>query len=214
MRSSSAPTTTGPRQRPPVDDQRFVVVIAPPEPPDVTDLALGLAFAFAARDRVIEVEPAEDQSLILRVQRVLPASGMEDKGVALEKPSDFFEAGLSGALGAPPGHALGRHEPGALRGLVELGVDAVDVRLFDRQLSREGVVSPGECLGQVGGRRHRAPVLVTASIRSQVSVRSIRAAGLPGHGTHKSSAARDLAESDESDEVGRAATGRRGPGGP
>ena len=110
---------------------------------------------------------------------MLTTSGVEDEGVAFEQPGELLVPGLAGALGAATSQAFDGHESCALGRLVELGVNTVDVGLLDRKLCREGVVGPRGRLGQVVCRRHRAPVLVTASIRSQVSVPSFREAGRP-----------------------------------
>ena len=130
----------------PVDDERFVFVVAHPESADVADLALGLgrrllvllrAVAAARGDRVVEVEPPEDEALVLTVEGVLSASGGEDEGVALEEPGDLLVAHVAGAVGAPARHPLDLDEGRSGARLLELGVDPVDVRLLARELTRE-----------------------------------------------------------------------------
>ncbi len=150
------------RRRPPVDDERLVVVVAHPEPADVPHLALGRGGVLLA-----EVEPAEDEPLVLRVDHRPAPGGGEDEGVALEEPGHLLVAHVTGAVGAAAGHAVGLDVAGAQRRLLQLGVDAVDVRLLGRDLPRD-----------VGGRLGLARVVGRHEAELSSPGR--------GHGTHQS----------------------------
>ena len=120
----------GGRGRAPVDDERLVVVVAHPEPADVAHLAL-----VGGRLLVAEVEPAEDQALVLLVDHRAAPGGGVDEGVALEEPGHLLVADVTGAGGAAARHPVGLDVGGATAGLLELGVDPVDVGLLERQLA-------------------------------------------------------------------------------
>ena len=126
------------RRGPPVDDQGLVVVVADAEPPDVADLPLDVAVGVGLR-RVVDVEAAEDEALVLAVQGVAAAGRVEHQGVAFEEPGHLLLAGGADAVGTPPRQAVGLDESGALAGLRELRVDEIHVGLFDGDLvSDEG----------------------------------------------------------------------------
>ena len=137
----------------PVDDQRLVVVVADAEPPDVADLPLRAAVGVGLR-RVVDVEAAEDEPLVLALQGVAPAGRVEDQGVALEEPGHLLLAGGADAVGTPPRQAVGLDEPGALAGLRELRVDEVHVGLFD-----------GDLVSDEGRRRVRPAVRTGHTLR-------------------------------------------------
>ena len=83
---------------------------------------------------VLDVQPAEHQPLVLAVEGVLAAGGMEDQGVALEQAGELLLADPAAALAAGPRMALGGDEPGPARGLGQFGVHQVDVGLLGGQL--------------------------------------------------------------------------------
>ena len=117
--SSSTPTTVGPgaaqhpapddvlrvgggglvehrgRGRPPVDQQRVVVVVAQADPADVARVGVELG---------AQVEAAEDQPLVGGVELGDPLRGLEDHGVALDETALVAEPP---ALVALPGQLLG-----------------------------------------------------------------------------------------------------------
>ena len=136
------PVEGGCRRRAPVDDERLVVVVAHPEPADVAHLAL-----VGGRVLVAEVEPAEDQALVLLVDHRAAPGGGVDQGVALEEPGHLLVAHVARAGGAAARHPVGLDVGGAAAGLLELGVDPVDVVLLQRQLA-----------GDVGGGLGQARV--------------------------------------------------------
>ena len=124
--------------RSPVDDQRLVVVVTDAEPADVADLALRVALDVGLR-RVVDVEAAEDQPLVLALQGVAPARSVEDQGVALEQPGQLLVASGTHPVRTPAGEAVGLDETGAGPRLDQLRVDEVHVGLFDGDLvSDEG----------------------------------------------------------------------------
>ena len=127
-------------RRAPVDDQRLVLVVAHTEPADVAHLALGGA---VAADVVLEVEPAEHQALVLRLEGGAAPVGAEHQRIALEQPGDLLVADVAGAVGPAAGQALGldQRDPGGRLG--QLVVHAVDVGLLDGDLGRH----------LIGGRR-------------------------------------------------------------
>ena len=150
-------------RRPPVDDERLVLVVAHPEPADVPDLPLGRRGVLGA-----EVEAAEDEALVLGVDG-RPAPGCcEHEGVALEEAGHLLVADVAGAVGAPAREPVrldvGRPEAG----LLELRVDPVDVRLLDGDLGGDLGRGLGGA-GVVGGHGRAVSWLVGA-----------------GHGTHQS----------------------------
>ncbi len=129
----------------PVDDEGFVLVVAHAETADVPHLAaVG----------VLHVEPSEHEPLVLTFEVVAAQPGAEDEGVTGEQPGHLLVADVAGAVGAPPRHALGLDERGALAGLAQFGEDTVDVRLLDREFAREDVgrllVPPIPALARVG----------------------------------------------------------------
>ena len=120
---------------PPVDEQGVAVLVAQPDP---TDVARRLG-------RVLQVETAEDQALVGRVERRDPPGRLEDHRVALDQPALVPEprpaVTLTGQrLGGP-----GRH--------LELAVDPVDKPLLGRDLPR------GEVSDRLFGHRGRTPRL-------------------------------------------------------
>ena len=129
----------------PVDDERLVVVVADTEPADVADLAVGVLCLVG--QRVVEVEPAEDEPFVLGVEGGPSSGSVEDQGVPLEQPGQLLVAHVAGAVGAAAGEAVGLDEAGPGLGLGELGVDEVDVGLLDGDLA--GDLGAGRLGGRV-----------------------------------------------------------------
>ena len=96
---------------------------------------------------VVDVEPAEDEALVLGVERGASLRGVEHQRVTLEEggPLGVADLDLSAELAA--GEALGLDAVGAHAGLLQLLVDPVDVRLFDGDLAGQLV---GNALGRHG----------------------------------------------------------------
>src|SRR6185436_819534 len=97
--------------RSPVDDQWLVVVVTDAKPADVADLALRVALDVGLR-RVVDVEAAEDQPLVLALQGVASARSVEDQGVALEPPGQLLVASGTHPVRTPAGEAVGLDETG------------------------------------------------------------------------------------------------------
>ena len=155
------PVEGGCRRRAPVDDERLVVVVAHPEPADVAHLAL-----LGGGVLVTEVEPAEDQALVLLVDHRAAPGGGVDQRVALEEAGHLLVTHVAGAAGAAARHPVGLDVGGAAAGLLELGVDPVDVGLLQRQLT--GDVGGG--LGQTrAGGGHGAGLLGAAAEVTELS---------------------------------------------
>src|SRR5699024_11153291 len=104
---------------------------------DVAHLAVGGVLPFARA--VGEVEAAEDEPLVLVLEVGQAAGGVVDEGVTLEEPGHLLVPDVPGAGGASAGHAVDGDEVGALAGLGEFGVHAVEVFLLDRDLGGDGV---------------------------------------------------------------------------
>ena len=160
------PVERGGRGRAPVDDERFVVVVAHAEPADVADLALG-----RRRLLVAEVEAAEHETFVLLLDHRAASRRGVDEGIALEEPRHLLVADVPGAVRAPPCHAVGLDVGGPQARLLELGVDPVDVGLLVRDLTSD----VGCGLGQ-------------ARVRGGHGAGSPRWVG-SGHGTHQSNPA-------------------------
>jgi hypothetical protein len=99
---------------PPVDQQDLPLGVAHADPSDVAGLP------------VQHVQPAEDQSVVGRVQRGQALRRLVDHGVALDQPALVAHVA--------PGHALDDEGLRDLGGRVEPLVDRVDVRLLGRDL--------------------------------------------------------------------------------
>ena len=109
-------------RRAPVDEHDVVVVVAQP---DAADVARDVA------DLGAHVEAAEDQALVGGVQRGHPSRRLEDHRVALDQAALVADATARQTL-------LGQLLGGGC-GLLELGVDGVDVLLLPRDLARSHV---------------------------------------------------------------------------
>ena len=106
--------------RPPVDHQRLVVGVPQPQPSNVADLAVG------------EIQPSEDQALVLRVQCPQPHRRVVDHRVALHERSRRPRAGEPITLPMGPlGLLAQRRQP---------RVHAVDVALLLGDLRLTGHV--------------------------------------------------------------------------
>ena len=116
--------------RPPVDDERFVVVVAHAEAADVADLPLRGGTVFAA-----QVQAAEHQPLVLLLDHRPTSGGRVDEGVALEEPGHLLVADVTRAARAPSSEAVGLDVGGSQARLLQLGVDPVDVGLLVRELT-------------------------------------------------------------------------------
>jgi hypothetical protein len=126
---------------------------------------------------VLQVEPAEDQPLVLGVQRMLAAGGVEDEGIALEEAGEFLVAGVPGAFGAPAGQAVGGDELARSGRLGEFGIHPVDVRLLDGELGRHRVGRHG---AEVRGRRHDGCALLSLRGSPPAAGAAIKSRAPPG----------------------------------
>jgi hypothetical protein len=105
------------------------------------------------RALVLQVQPAEDETFVLRLEVLPTSAGVEDEGVSLEEAGDLLLARFAGAVGAATGEPLSLHERGTFAGLGQLGIDLIDVRLLGRDLGgnlrRHGAIT---------GNTHGAPM--------------------------------------------------------
>ena len=101
-------------RRTPVDHQRLPVLAAHAQPPD----AIGLA--------VVEVEPAEDDALLLTVQIGHLGGSAQDHGIAFDQAGHRSRTGAAVTLGLQRPRLFAHH--------LQAGVDLVDDLLFDRYL--------------------------------------------------------------------------------
>ena len=90
---------------------------------------------------MVEVEAPEDEALELLLECRASLAGGEHERVALEQAGLLLVAHVAGAARAPAREAFGFDDADALAGLRQFGVDALDVRLFDRDLA-------GDLVGQ------------------------------------------------------------------
>ena len=116
---------------PPVDDERPSFVVAKAEPADVSGL------------RTVQIEPAEHEALVLRVEHPAPPGGMEDHRVAFDQRTEVSDAreAVAGRLGR--GRVLFR--------ALQARVDAIDVPLFRGDLG--GRVATGVSVNRFVLRR-------------------------------------------------------------
>ena len=101
-----------------------------------------------AQHGVVDVEPAEDEALVLGVERGASLRGVEHQRVTLEEGGPLGVADLDLPAELAAGQALGLDAVGAQAGLLQLLVDPVDVRLLDGDLA-------GELVGNALGRHRR-----------------------------------------------------------
>jgi hypothetical protein len=164
------------RRGTPVDDERLVVVVAHPEAPDVADVPL-----VGARLLGAEVEPAEDQPLVLGVDHGASAGSGIDESVALEQPGHLLVADITGAVGATPGEAVGLDVGGSPGRLGELGVDPVDVVLLAGDLGLDVRRGARETRGG-GGHEAVSPQLAPVYGTAQSTDVPSRRCGVPRRG--------------------------------
>jgi len=156
---------------PPVDHQRLVVVIAHTQAADIPGLPLG---ARPEPSLVLDVQPSEHQTLVLRLQDGPALVGVEDQGVTLEQAGDLLVADVAGAVGPTPREALGLDQGRAVVGLDQLGIDEVDVGLLDGDLRGDLVDGPGRRGGagraRLAGRTHETAPLVPCGTCERTSL--------------------------------------------
>ena len=109
----------------PVDDQRFVLLVAYPDAADVAGLVGG------------QVDAAEDQALVLGVEDGEAAGGLVGEGVALEQGGAVLLAEEVGAVRHEDLASLLSHGLRAGRGGGQVGVHLVHVRLLKGDLMVE-----------------------------------------------------------------------------
>jgi hypothetical protein len=144
--------------RSPVDHQRLVLRVTDADPADVQLLQLlggrdGLAVVTC-----VGVEPAEHQSFVLCVQLGDPAGGGVDQHVALVEAGLLLVADPPDVLRLTALVPFDRDPGGGPGGLVDPGVDPVDVCLLCVQLSPFDIFQIGRC----GGLIHRGPLYCRA----------------------------------------------------
>lgn len=92
---------------------------------------------------MVDVEAAENEPLVLALQCMASPHRVEHEGVALEEPGQLLVTGLPDPVGAAARQAIGLDPPGPHLGLGQLGVDPVDVRLLDGDLTVDLVGDEG-----------------------------------------------------------------------
>jgi len=106
----------------PVDDERFVVVVAHTEASDVADFTVG------------EVESPKHEALVFGVEHRHPTSGLVGERVALEQRGAVFFPHEVSTVADENFLPLPRQFLRARRGDIQIGVHRIDVRLLDRDL--------------------------------------------------------------------------------
>ena len=100
---------------------------------------------------MVDVEPAEDETLVLRFQHAAPPGRVKHQRVPLEETGPLGIAHLDRPAELAAGHAFSLDDVRAPARLHELGHHPVDMGLLDRDLFRHDVRHGGQVVGRGSG---------------------------------------------------------------